>query len=217
MARIERGRRLSKWKCNQSRPDGGKLRIVGGRFKGQQISYLGEVGTRPMKDNVREALFNLVGGWVPGKAAFDLFAGTGAVGLEALSRGASKAFLVERHIPTVRLIRENVRVLDRELPAEIVSSDTFFWVREFLADPVKWPLEPWIVFCCPPYDLFVEQLDDLLEMIKGLIDVAPADSLFIVESDNRFDPGKLPDSDRWRVRQYAPALISVLRPGESMP
>ncbi len=214
MARIERGRRLSHWKSNKPKPDGGKLRIVGGRFKGQQISYTGERVTRPMKDNVREALFNLVGGWVSGKAAFDLFAGTGAVGLEALSRGASKAFLIERHIPTVRVIRENVRVLDPELPAEIASSDTFFWVRKFLADPGQWPSEPWIVFCCPPYNLYVEQPADLREMIKGLMDAAPEGSLFVVESDDRFDPGSLPYPDQWRVRQYAPALISVWRPSE---
>ena len=217
MARIERGRRLSHWKSNKPQPDGGKLRIVGGRFKGQQISYLGDRVTRPMKDNVREALFNLVGGWVNGKAAFDLFAGTGAIGLEALSRGASRAFLVERHIPTVRVIRDNVRVLDPELPADIASSDTFFWVRKFLADPGRWPSEPWIVFCCPPYALYVDQPDDLLVMIKGLIDAAPAGSLFVVESDDRFDAGELPYPDKWRVRQYAPALIAVLRPNEETP
>ncbi|MDB4778044.1 RsmD family RNA methyltransferase [bacterium] len=87
MAKFRHGKQLKNWKSNTPEAKPGKLRIVGGRFRGRQIEYHGDPRTRPMKDNVREALFNLVGGWVPGKAVIDLFAGTGAVGLEAISRG----------------------------------------------------------------------------------------------------------------------------------
>ena len=215
MARIERGRRLSKWKSNKPQPELGKLRIIGGKFRGRQISYSGDPVTRPMKDNIREAVFNLVGGWIPGKAAFDLFAGTGAMGLEALSRGATRAFLIERHIPTVRIIRENVRNLDPDLPVVVASSDTFFWVRRVLAAPEKLPTEPWVVFCCPPYDFFLEQTEKLVELLESLMKSSPRNSLFVVESDERFDPSKLPvpvhPADQWRTRQYAPARVSVLR------
>ena len=162
-------------------------------------------------ETVREAVFNLVGGWIPGKAAFDLFAGTGAMGIEALSRGASRVFLIERHFPTVRIIRQNVRSLADDLPVKIEASDTFFWVRQFLKDPDHWPSEPWVVFCCPPYSLYIEQEKAVLEMIQSLFQAAPPDSLFVVESDRRFDPQKLPDADRWFTRKYAPALISVYR------
>src|SRR5687768_13415002 len=78
----------------------GKLRIVGGKFRHRLIEYSGDERTRPMKDRVREAVFNLIGPRVVGKRAIDLFAGTGAIGLEALSRGASHAVLLERHFPT---------------------------------------------------------------------------------------------------------------------
>ncbi len=211
MPRIRKGRNLANWKNPRPQADGGKLRIVGGRFRGRQISYSGDPVTRPMKDNVREALFNLVGGWIKGKAAFDLFAGTGAMGLEAISRGATKAYLIERHFPTVRLIRENVRELDPDLPVEIASSDTFFWARQFLANPQKWPSEPWVIFCCPPYSFFVDKTDELLELIRSLLEASPEDSLFVVESDEQFDPALLPQADRWRIRQYSPARISVYR------
>lgn len=167
--------------------------------------------TRPMKDNVREALFNLVGGWVKGKAAFDLFAGTGAMGLEALSRGATQAFFIERHFPTVRIIKDNVRSLDENLKVEVTASDSFFWVRKFLKSPEHWPSEPWIVFCCPPYALFEEQVEDVLTMLDSLMQVAPQGSLFVVESDERFDPTLLPQQEGWTSRQYTPALISVFR------
>ena len=211
MPRFKRGRNLSKWNSNRAEAGIGKLRIVGGKFRGRLIDYLGDPVTRPMKDNIREALFNLVGGWVKGKIVFDLFAGTGAMGLEALSRGATSCFFVERHIPTVRVIQENVLSLDPDLSVEISSSDTFFWVRQFLKTPNQWPTEPWVVFCCPPYSFYVERQDDVLKMIGNLMEIAPEGSVFVVESDNRFDNNLLPDPESWSVRKYSPAVVAVRR------
>ena len=113
MPRYKRGRNLNDWNTNRADAGLGKLRIVGGKFRGRQIEYSGDPVTRPMKDNIREALFNLVGGWVKEKIVFDLFAGTGAMALEALSRGATKAFLIERHIPLYAL---SSRMFKRSTP-----------------------------------------------------------------------------------------------------
>ena len=211
MPRFKRGRNLNDWKSNRAEAGQGKLRIVGGKFRGRLIDYSGDPVTRPMKDNTREAVFNLVGGWVKDKVVFDLFAGTGAMGLEALSRGSSKAFFIERHIPTVRIIHANVQFLDPQLPVEIDSSDTFFWVRQFLKQPEKWPQQPWVVFCCPPYAMFVDREAETLKLISQLLEIAPEESLFVVESDSRFDPSKLPNPNSWSVRKYSPALVSVYR------
>ena len=211
MPRYKRGRNLNDWNTNRADAGLGKLRIVGGKFRGRQIEYSGDPVTRPMKDNIREALFNLVGGWVKEKIVFDLFAGTGAMALEALSRGATKAFLIERHIPTVRIIKQNVQTLDAELPVEIASSDTFFWVRQFLKDPQISSGHPWLVFCCPPYALFEDRQSELLELISNLIEVAPEESIFVVESDSRFAPDNLPQPESWTVRKYSPAVVSIFR------
>ena len=211
MPRYKRGRNLNDWHTNRADAGRGKLRIVGGRFRGRQIEYSGDPVTRPMKDNIREAVFNLVGGWVKGKVVLDLFAGTGAMALEALSRGAVRAFLVERHIPTVRIIEQNVQSLDPSLPAEVAGSDTFFWVRQFLKDAENFPTEPWLIFCCPPYAFFEDRETEVLEMVANLIQVAPQESIFVVESDSRFSPKNLPDPDAWTVRKYAPALVSIYR------
>src|SRR4029077_10034324 len=95
------------------------LRIIGGRFRGRKLAYSGDVRTRPMKDRVREALFNLLGRAVAGKTVIDLFAGTGALALEALSRGASRAVVIEMHRPTARLIVQNAASL--AIPANYES------------------------------------------------------------------------------------------------
>jgi 16S rRNA (guanine966-N2)-methyltransferase len=143
--------------------------------------------------------------------AFDLFAGTGAMGLEAMSRGATRAYLIERHFPTVKIIRENVAALNPEMNVQIAGSDTFFWARRFLKDTRQWPSEPWIVFCCPPYDLYVKQTQDLLDLVRSFKEAAPQDSLIIVESDQRFDVEQLPCHEEWTVRKYAPAVISIFK------
>jgi 16S rRNA (guanine966-N2)-methyltransferase len=209
MAKITRGRNLKDWRSSQPNADLGKLRIIGGRFRGRQIDYSGDPVTRPMKDVTREACFNLAGGYIDGKAVLDLFAGTGAIGLEAISRGATQAFFVERHIPTVRIIESNVQTLDKDMNAKVSTSDTFFWVRQFLKKKEEWPTEPWAVFCCPPYALFVDRGDDILLMLSSLLSAAPAGSMFVVESDERFKTRELPDEITWQTRHYPPAYISI--------
>lgn len=210
MTRSKRGRSLKNWKSHRPAAGQGKLRIIGGEFRGRQIDYSGDPITRPMKDNIREALFNLIGGWVKGKAVFDLFAGTGAIGIEALSRGAHQAYFVERHFASARIIEQNLAQLADDLPAEVSASDTFFWVRKFVQKQSH-PTVPWMVFCCPPYRFFDERRDELITMLESLLTLAPPESLMVVESDQQFSPQHLPQSDQWEVRQYSPAQIAVLK------
>lgn len=213
MSKISRGKNLRDFRSHQPNADPGKLRIIGGSLRGRQIEYSGDPVTRPMKDVTREACFNLVGGYVSGKAVFDLFAGTGAIGLEAISRDASSAILIERHIPTLRIIQANVRTLEVQDRVKIESSDTFFWVRKFLREPENWPQEAWVVFCCPPYALYDTSRDELLITLQCMSDVAPTGSLFVVEYDQRFSAKQLPDSMNWQTRFYSPAYISVAHKG----
>ena len=160
-----------------------------------------------MKDRVREATFNLIGPAVKGKHAVDLFAGTGALGLEALSRGAAKATLIEQHFPTARIIRQNVATVGAEETVQVVTANVFRWA-------VQRPdlgAAPWVVFCSPPYDFYTERTDDMLALIGSLLRAAPAETIFAVESDRRLDFGRLPDADAWDVRSYPPAMVGIYR------
>ena len=213
MAKISHRKRLKNWNSNSPQPKPGKLRIVGGKYRGRQIEHLGDPRTRPMKDNIREALFNLVGGWIPGKAIIDLFAGTGAVGIEAVSRGASRAILIERHFPSAKLIKQSIRSIDEEMPVVVESMDTFYWGRQFLNPETQRPAEPWVVFCCAPYDFYVDRQEEILALISGLKEHAPDRSILVVESDSRFEPKFLPDPESWVVRDYRPARVAVLKKG----
>jgi 16S rRNA (guanine966-N2)-methyltransferase len=184
------------------------LRIIGGRLRGRKLSYGGDMRVRPMKDRVREAVFSLLGGKLVGKQAVDLFAGTGALGLEALSRGAARATFIEQHYPTAAVLRTNIASLEVEPLCEVVSGNVF--LRQLWQDRLKHDL-PWIVFVSPPYAFFVDRTAEVLGLIEGLLNQAPPESVFVVESDERFDFQQLPLPEQWDVRAYPPAVVGLLR------
>jgi len=187
------------------------LRIIGGQLGGRKLTYSGEHFTRPMKERVREAIFNLISTDSQGRHAVDLFAGTGALGLEAISRGSPGATFLERHFPSAGLIRRNAAELGVAEQCEVVAADTFAWWRKQTTPPGGG--RPLLAFCSPPYDFYTERTDDMLELIEGVYRAAPAGSIVVVESDARFDHGQLPPADSIDTRRYAPAVVSVMRKG----
>ena len=188
------------------------LRIVGGTFRGRKLKFAGDTRVRPMKDRVRESLFNLLGPAVKGTYAIDLFGGTGALALEAISRGAIGATVVERHIPTAKVIRDNISMLELDNRIELITADTFHWYGR----RPSLPGEPWTVFCSPPYRVFTERKSDVLDLINDLLRRAPHGSLFAVEAAGDFDFDQLPHADQWDVRTYAPAVVGVVTVSDSV-
>jgi 16S rRNA (guanine966-N2)-methyltransferase len=198
------------------------LRIVGGRFRGRRLKYEpfrsgDDPVTRPMKHRVREAIFNLVSTESEGRHAIDLFAGTGALGLEALSRGAVHATFIERHVPTARVIEENIKSLGVENEATLLTTSAFLWGKRDLpnltserAGSSPTPATPaWLVFSSPPYAFYVERQHEMLGLLNDIMKAAPAESVLVVEADERFDFELL--SGKWLIRTYLPAVVGVWR------
>lgn len=181
------------------------LRIIGGTLRHRKLQYSGDLRTRPMKDRVREAVFNLLGPGIKGMQAIDLFAGTGALGLEAISRGAERATMIERHLPTAKLIEQNAAALGISDKIKVVFGDAFGWTAEF-CDKMTSPVA---VFCSPPFEFYVERQEQMLMLISRWLEFAPPDSQIVVEADERFDFATLPQRDRWDVREYFPAVVGI--------
>ena len=181
------------------------LRIIGGKHRGRTLQYSGDMRTRPMKDRVREAVFNLVGPDIKGMHAIDLFAGTGALGLEAMSRGAVGVTLIERHLPTTKIIEQNAAVIGVEAQTIVIFGDAFRWAK----NPTAPGDLPWVVFCCPPYEFYVSRQQDMLDLVSRLMEKAPAGSVFVVEADEQFDMSLLPGGEIWDVRRYLPAVVAI--------
>lgn len=122
----------------------GVLRIIGGQWRGRKLRFVATPGLRPSPDRVRETLFNWLMAAVPGARCLDLFAGSGALGLEALSRAASACVFVDTNAANCRQIGEHLRTLQCAA-GQVVNSDAAAWLRQ--AAPI--PLD--VIFLDPPF------------------------------------------------------------------
>ena len=152
------------------------MRVIGGELRSRVLKSLPGLDIRPTPDRLREALFNVLAPRIEGVVFADLYAGTGAVGIEALSRGASRAIFVEQSHAAVRIIRENLTALGIEARAQ---------VRHGLTSAVVPRLEADIVFLDPPYRLEKEyevSLALLGEKPPGLVAAQHSSKLALGES-----------------------------------
>ena len=123
----------------------GQVRIIGGRWRGTRLAVADVAGLRPSTDRARETLFNWLQMLVPGARVLDLFAGSGALGLESLSRGAREAVLVERDPAVAQTLRSIVERLHAEAEAKVVRADAL----SFLQAPLHGRFD--VVFVDPPF------------------------------------------------------------------
>ena len=120
------------------------MRVIAGEFRSRRLKSLPGIATRPTPDRLRETLFDILAAQIEGATFADAYAGTGAVGIEALSRGAGHVFFLERNRAALETIRENLAGLWVESRATVVSGPVLLTISRYAAD---------IVFLDPPYDL----------------------------------------------------------------
>ena len=120
------------------------MRVIGGEFRSRPLKSLPGLDVRPTPDRLREALFNVLAPRIAGTVFADLYAGTGAVGIEALSRGASRAIFAEQNRAAVGVLRQNLTSLGLEARAEVRQARATALIGKIDAD---------IVFLDPPYAL----------------------------------------------------------------
>jgi 16S rRNA (guanine966-N2)-methyltransferase len=158
-----------------------------------------------MKDRIREAIFSSIGhSAVEGALVLDLFAGTGLLTLESLSRGADGGIAVERNSRLAAQLRQHGRTLAISDQLIVITADAFHWFGRWEPDRTR----PWLVFVCPPYALFQDQPQALLQLIESAVEQAPPGSTLVVESDDRFDQTRLPAADQWTFRTYRPTIVA---------
>jgi 16S rRNA (guanine(966)-N(2))-methyltransferase RsmD len=160
------------------------MRIIGGRFRGRKLMEFRGGELRPTGDRLREALFNILGSGIVGSLLLDIFSGTGAVGLEAVSRGAREVVFIERDPDANRLIRRNLQRCGVENGYQLIKGDAFTALRQLGRSELK----PDFIFLDPPYRW--NEYGDLLKIIfrRGL---AHSETWVVVEHHRR---AALPES-----------------------
>ncbi|MFF4775161.1 16S rRNA (guanine(966)-N(2))-methyltransferase RsmD [Microtetraspora fusca] len=178
-------------------------RVIAGSAGGRRLAVPPGRGTRPTSDRAREGLFSTVGsflGSLDGARVLDLYAGSGAVGLEALSRGASHALLVESDAKAVRTIRQNIAALG--LPGAVLRAEK---VERVLAQGSAEPYD--FVFADPPYSVSDETVTRVLEALRSEGWVGEG-TLVAVERESRGKDLVWPQGfEEDRVRRYGEAAV----------
>lgn len=136
------------------------MRVIAGEFGGRRLASARSAGLRPTADRVREALFSILGDEVRGARVLDLYAGTGAFALEALSRGARTATCVERSGAALEALERNVRDLGLGRRAHVRRGDALAFARRLRGGAPRFDF----VFCDPPYD---DPIDPLMRDVVG--------------------------------------------------
>ena len=179
------------------------MRITGGIHRGRILKVPDGLEVRPTQDRVREALFSILMHDVAGARFLDIFAGSGSVGFEAVSRGAASVTFVERNARHIACIRSNAAML--KLTPEIIQADAYRYLETFAGAPFD------IVYADPPYALGEEQgFEKVLENLAARNVLKPG-GLFIAETTFRISAGDLPGWDLCRDREYGKTRILIWR------
>src|SRR3984885_14860852 len=182
------------------------MRVIAGTFRSKLLKSPGKLRLRPTSDRLREPIFKILGPAVEDSLFVALYAGTGAIGIEAISRGAKETIFVESHAVTARLIRANLDVLKIESGAEVIEAAALRGLeriasRHLLAD---------FIFLHPPYE-DEGGLSDVLDYLDISHVIAPL-GMVIVEHRDKVDmPERLQRLERTRLVEQGDAALSFYR------
>ena len=182
------------------------MRVIGGTAKGIRLAPV-PAGTRPLSDMAREGLFASLGSLVMEAVCLDLFAGTGATGIEALSRGAERATFVDRAAGAASTIRRNLGLTGFEAVGTVVRADVGRWLAGSVGAQASFGL----VFCDPPYELAGDALGDLLAALDAGW-LAPEGWTVVVTRGHKSSQPVVPV--HWAVRRqlrYGDSLLTQYR------
>jgi 16S rRNA (guanine(966)-N(2))-methyltransferase RsmD len=183
------------------------MRIIAGTFRSRQLNPLKGLTLRPTSDMLRETLFNILGPRVEGSRFLDLFAGTGAIGIEAISRGAALAVFVENHLATVRLIRQNLASLEITSEARVIAADAASAIARLKKDSAH-PFD--LIFLDPPYAGEIEYVTTLHALTKSSL--LAAWTVVIAEHHKKFTlPKSIGRLEQFRILVQGDVALSFFK------
>ncbi len=181
------------------------MRIIAGEFRGRTLLPPEGDVTRPITDRVKQSLFDILAPRIEGAAAFDLFAGTGSMGLECLSRGAAFATFFDADRSALARLRRNIDAVGVAARSKVIPGDLFKWFRA--TDPT-----PAIdfAFLDPPYRFLTERPDDVRSLGRRLALMLKPDGIVIFRHDAA-DQLSLPGLRHFDQRAYGGMMLEFLQ------
>ena len=177
------------------------VRVISGSARGLKLNTPGDDRVRPTTDRVKESMFNIIQDWVYDSQVLDLFAGSGALGIEALSRGASQAVFCDNSLDSIKIIKSNIekaRVADR---SQIVSGDFKRCLRDMEAKNQSFDM----IFVDPPY--YEGLFEEVLDTIRSC-KILKKDGIVIVEHDAKKPIGQVEGLEVYKEKKYGITMLT---------
>jgi 16S rRNA (guanine(966)-N(2))-methyltransferase RsmD len=174
-----------------------QIRIVAGSLRGRKLTCTVGPDLRPTPQMVREALFSILGNAVPGRPFFDVFAGTGAIGIESISRGASLAVFVERDFRLLGELERHLKSFEVGNRSRLVRADVYRWAERWTP-----PAEAINVFLSPPYPDLERRPTEMLALVEGMQSRLFPGSVLVLQAEKVNMLAQLPQRDKWDERRY---------------
>lgn len=182
------------------------MKVVSGKFRGLNLKAVPSNNTRPTSAKVKEAVFSMLSPYLNDGVALDLFAGTGSLGIEAVSRGYEKAYLVDKAYKAINTIKENVEKTHAEDSFVVMKSSATEALQKMASDGVKFDL----VFLDPPYRMKITE-----QIIKDMVtnDLLAEDAIIVDETDYDIDLTDFERIDLIKEKRYKDTKVALYQFG----
>lgn len=181
-----------------------KMKIISGKYKGRILKGYMIDGTRPTMDRVKESVFAMIQEYVRGSIFLDLYSGTGNIGIEAISNGSKKAYLVDNNMVAIKIIKENISMLKID-NACVIKEDAIACLNNFINTGIKFD----IIFLDPPYH--TNELDKSLTIINDNLCLLGESSIIVCETEIKIDYQKYDNLMIYKTRKYGSKEVTILK------
>jgi 16S rRNA (guanine966-N2)-methyltransferase len=189
------------------------IRVIAGEFRGRKLRTVSGLGTRPLLDRVRESIFNVLQDRFAGAQVWDLFAGTGANGIEALSRGAARVVFVEKAGPALKVLRANLEILSEEARARVSVLRANAWDPPVVEGPEGTEAPPDLLFVDPPYSLVAEDPTMAVQRLARLLERAAPGAIAVFHfAEGVLDLDDFEEVGPTDLRTWGTSAVAFVRP-----
>ena len=181
-----------------------KMKIISGKYKGKILKGYMIDGTRPTMDRIKESVFAMIQEYVRDSIFLDLYSGTGNIGIEAISNGSKKAYLVDNNMVAIKTIKENISMLKID-NACVIKEDAITCLNNFINTGIKFD----IIFLDPPYH--TNELDKSLTIINDNLCLLGESSIIVCETEIKIDYQKYNNLMIYKTRKYGSKEVTILK------
>jgi len=178
------------------------MRVISGILKGRNIKGFTIDGTRPTMDRVKESLFGSIQNYIPNSICLDLFAGSGSLGIEAISNGAKKCYFVDKNKIAINTINENIKSFNIQDKSIIIQNDYNNALKHFKDNNIKFD----VIFLDPPYDMHI--IDNILKYIS-INDLLLDNGIVVCEVDNKYLESNYNNLDLIKEKKYGTTYVYI--------